>query len=168
MKYRYYKRSEERDSDAWMILRESLHNPFELERWEVDRWESAIDSWWQTRQECDYWDITEDEALSELEDLGRRQSAAMAKREREDAAARENRERDDAAAREKILLERQQSWGERANADSWTALEHSAIVLHELFKTCVEVGFTEEQALTLISKLLLGDKGSPGRTDVRG
>lgn len=155
--YRYYKRAEERDGEAWMILRESLDNPFSLECWRADRWESAIDYWWQTRQEYDYWDVSETEALSEIESLSDRQKTA-----------RENRIREEAEAREQILLERQQLRDEKARNDSWTALERSAIALHELFKTLVEAGFTEEQGLTLVSKVILGSDNSVGSSNVSG
>lgn len=157
VQYRYYKRSDDRDGEARMILREPLKNGFELQCWRIDRWESASDFWWQTRQECDYWDIPEDEALGELESLGRRQIAATARREREDAMARE-----------KILRERQHAWDSRAGGDSWTALGVSAIALHELFMTFVEAGFTEDQALTLVSRLVLESKDSHGRGEVGG
>lgn len=146
--YRYYKRSEERNSEAWMILRESLDNPFDLECWRVDHWESAIDLWWQTRQEYDYWDINKGEAMREIPRLSERQRASQ-----------EAREREMAEAREKILKDRQAERERRNELDDWTRLERAAIALHEMFTTLSTAGFSEEQALKLVSQILTQTSG---------
>jgi len=146
--YRYYKRSEERKSDAWMILREPLDNPFDLECWQVDQWESAIDFWWQTRQEYDYWDINEGEAMREIPRLSERQRASQ-----------ETRKCEMAEAREKILKDRQAERERRNELGDWTHLERAAIALHEMFTTLITPGFSEEQALNLVSRMVTQTSG---------
>jgi hypothetical protein len=39
------------------------------------------------------------------------------------------------------------------NFDGLTALEESAVRLHEIYKSLMAGGFTEDQALTLIAKM---------------
>jgi hypothetical protein len=39
------------------------------------------------------------------------------------------------------------------NFDGLTALEESAIRLHEIYKSLISGGFTEDEALTLIAKM---------------
>lgn len=146
--YRYYKRSEQRDSQPWMILRESRQNLFKLELWREDHWVNAIEFWWQTRQEYDYWDISEREAMSELPKLSERQQAA-----------RQAREAEDTEARAKILRDRKAERDRRNELDDWTQLERSAIALHELFNTFVNAGFSEDQALKLVSRLMTSTDG---------
>lgn len=130
-----------------MILRESQTNCFDIELWSEDHWENAIDFWWQTRQEYDYWDINEREAMSEIPKLSERQ--------REVRLARENEE---AATREKILQEQRAKRECRNELDDWTQLERAAIALHELFSTLRTAGFSEDQALSLVSRAMTGSE----------
>lgn len=109
---------------------------------------NAIEFWWQTRQEYDYWDISEREAMSELPKLSERQQAA-----------RQAREAEDAEARAKILRDRKAERDRRNELDDWTQLERSAIALHELFNTFVNAGFSEDQALKLVSRLMTSTDG---------
>lgn len=153
-RYRYYKRCETRDGTASMILREPTVNPLGLEAWEDGCWRSATDLWWQVRQECDYWDISEGEAMTELEGLQERQTKF-----------REQRRRDEEEARRKILEERKAERARRHELDDWTALERAAITLHEMFLSLTAAGFTEDQALTLISKTMVrADGGADARS----
>ena len=151
--YRYFKRSEWKDTEAWMIFRERRDNPFELEQWVEDRWVNAFDLWWDTRDNCfDYWDMTRKEAMEQLPKLTERQRRL-----------REERNQQEAAARQKILDDRaaeQARRNERRERNDWTALETAAITMHEIFTALCEAGFTEEQALTLVAKTLRGTQES--------
>lgn len=139
--HRYMKRCHNENDEPWTILRESLENPFDLQSWRIDKWEPAIDLWWQTRQECDYWDISEEEALAHLPALSSRQESARVERLRQEQETHA-----------KILHDRQQERIRKSERNEWTALESAAIALHELFGTLVDAGFTEDQSLTLIAR----------------
>lgn len=39
-------------------------------------------------------------------------------------------------------------------ADTWTTLKTAAITLHELFASLTEGGFTEDQAINLLARLI--------------
>lgn len=127
-----------------MILREPTDNPLELEAWRDGCWRSATDLWWQVQQECDYWEIRKDEAMIELESLQERQRKF-----------REQKSLDEEEARRKILEEHKTNREGRIELDGWTALERAAITLHEMFLNLTVAGFTEDQALTLLSKTLV-------------
>lgn len=126
-----------------MILRERLDNPFALEWWNVDRWEDAIDLWWQTRQEVDYREVSEEEAMSELPGLSKRQVDFRERIARETEVAQQRKIDEEAAA-----------LARRNELNDWTALERGAIALHELFKALTTAGFTEDQALTVVSRTI--------------
>ncbi len=131
-----------------MILREPTDNPLGLEKWQDGKWSQATDLWWQVRQECDYWEIGKEEAMTELEGLSERQRIS-----------REQRRLDEEEARRKILEDRKAEHGIRIELDNWTAMERAAITLHELFLSLTTAGFTEDQALTLISKTMVDAQG---------
>jgi len=138
-RYFYLKRCEHPDDEPWMLLRgvllDSGWRTMYLERWDGDDWIDARDRWWQTVQECDYWDISEEEALAAATMLSEKFRASR------EAHARAEAER----------LERQQNDRDstRINAEDVGPMGAAAIALHQLFAAFVEAGFAEDQALTL-------------------
>lgn len=131
-----------------MILREPIENPLGLEKWQDGKWSEATDLWWQVRQETDYWEISKEDAMTELEGLSERQRKF-----------REQRRLDEEQARRMILEERKAERERRIEIDDWTVMERAAITLHEMFLSLTTAGFTEDQALTLISKTMVDAKG---------
>ena len=142
--YLYMKRAPERDADAWVVFREYRGDHYIFQKWQVDCWEDGMDSWWYTRQEYDYWDITEEEAMEEIAKITARQQEFI-----------ERKRREDAEAMQQILAERAAERAARQERDDWSALETAAIAVHEMFVALCDAGFTEDQAISLVAKTMI-------------
>ena len=158
--YWYYKKSDLRESEAITILREQKENTFAVEYWALDHWENGIDFWWQLRQETCYHDIEEDEALKEIKKLSFRHKEAKKRKQKEDTEKLRlkklaDRRKDEDDACKKILADRAAERTEQPDQPSWTALETSAIALHEVFTSLMDGGFSENQAIQIVSTVLV-------------
>lgn len=142
--FTYMKRSPEEGDPPWVVFRETRGERYAFEKWEIDRWVDAFDSWWASRQEYDYWDISEDEALSWLPILTERH-----------IKSREVRREAEAKCREQLRFERIAEINRRNELNDWSQLELAAIKIHELFTTFVTVGFSEDQAISLITGIFI-------------
>ena len=157
--YWYYKKSDCRESEAIAILREQKENTFAVEYWLLDHWENGIDFWWQLRQETCYHDIEEDEALEEIKQLSIRHKVAKKRVQKEEAEKLKlkklaDKRKDEDEACKMILADRAAKRTERLEQPSWTALETSAIALHEVFTSLIDGGFSESQAIQIVSTVL--------------
>ena len=168
--YWYYKKSDREDSEAIAILREQKENTFAVEYWSLDHWENGIDFWWQLRQETCYHDIEENEALEEIKQLSVRHKEAksrMQKVEKEKLRLKKlaDKRKDEDEALNKILADRSAERAKQKEQPGWTALETSAIALHEVFTSLINGGFSENQAIQIVSTVLATVKAGKSKED---
>ena len=150
IEYTYYKKSIFRGDPAQSVVRHQSWRDYEF--WDGIKWKSLCDNFAWMEREDDYWEISESEALAELPRL----TVRYAELRREQQAEIERKER------RKIENERM-GRTLRCLEGQWTALEKAAIAVHDLYKSLVDAGFTDDQALKIVAQVVAysGNNGQP-------
>lgn len=149
--YRYYKRSEEPEGRAQVVLQEEQECTFTLEYWGQGQWLDGRAWWWRIRQEDDFWEIPGDAAFSEISRMNdcngteTKHSAQV-----EDAG---QQVKDDRQTHEAIGAE----WTE-----TFTPLEVASIALHEMFEASIFAGFNDQQALSVLGNIIKSNQKTLG------
>lgn len=139
--FNYFKKSIFRGDSALSVVRHRAGLDYEF--WNGIEWKSLCNNFQWMEREDDYWEISESEALAELprltvryEEVRREQWAATMKKER-------RKIEDERLGRTLRSLE-----------GKWSALEKAAKAVHDLYQSLVDAGFSDDQALKIVSQAI--------------
>jgi hypothetical protein len=158
--YRYYKRCETAESVPWVVWRSPGRLPI-FERWTGEEWVDDPDLFYKLQNEVDYWDATEEEALAALPVINARMRARAAELVQEAHMKEEQVRIERQKELEELALKRSEGIDlEALERSPFPALHQAAIVMHEMFLTFSVAGFTDDQAVALVVKIMFGQTGS--------
>lgn len=141
LNFKYFKRSVFRGGQALSIVRHLPGSNYEY--WTGTNWKRLCDRLDWIRFEDDYWEIHEHEALEALPRLTVRYEEIRRERQAEIERAERRKIEDERMNRTLHSLD-----------GSWSGLERAAVALHDLYKSLTAAGFSDEQAIKIVSQVL--------------